>query len=49
MSMLVLLNHQYMLQFLHSLSNLSLANGGLSDLVNFLGPEHNRLGTQMNL
>ena len=39
----MLLNRKYMLQFLHSL-NLSSANGGLSNLVIFLGPKHNPLG-----
>ena len=44
----MLLNHQYMLQFLNSLTLAQLMEG-LSNLVNFLGPEDSPLGRQVNL
>ena len=43
----MLLNHQYAAIFMQS--NLSLSNGDLNNLVNFLGPEHSPLGRKVNL
>ena len=46
---LIVLNDFKVLIFHQIISCLPSANGGLSNLVNFLGPEHNPLGRQMNL
>ena len=48
MSAIVLLNHQYMLQSLHSLTLVHVM-GGVSNLVNFIGPEGHPLERQVIL
>ena len=51
MSAIVLLNHQYMLQSLHSLTLVHVmgGGGGVSNLVNFIGPEGHPLERQVIL